>query len=424
MRVLIYSFGTQGDVQPYIALAKGLIRAGHEAAVCTAEGFQADIETHGVPYAYMNNDMLRLIKDAMPTMSGPRDAYKIIRAMRPAMRSALDDQWTAARRIQPSVIVYHPKSLGGYHIAEKLRVPSAISLPLPFFTPTREFPIPFIGSWPLGPSANRLSYQFQRFTALAYGGMLNEFRRTALHLPPIRRTDDLLHDHNGRPVTVLYPFSRHVRPVPTDYPSQAHVTGYWFLDHLDDWQPTAELERFLDAGEAPVYIGFGSMGFGVGADDRRRAIVKAVEREGVRAILATGWSRPIHDQHAENIFVLDKAPHDWLFPRVAAVVHHGGAGTTGAGLRAGRPTLICPLLGDQPFWGTQVHRLGAGPKPLPWRRITADRLSDRVRSLLTSEQYRHNADQIGQRIRTEDGIASAIGVLEALPGSQYESTRS
>jgi sterol 3beta-glucosyltransferase len=424
MRVLIYSFGTQGDVQPYIALAKGLIRAGHEAALCTAEGFRADIEAHGVTYAYMNNDMLRLIQDAMPNMSGPRDTYKIIRAMRPAMRSALDDQWTAAQRLQPSVIVYHPKALGGYHIAEKLGVPSAISLPLPFFTPTREFPIPFIGSWPLGPSANRLSYQFQRFTAVAYGGMLNDFRRTALRLPSIRRTDDLLHDHDGRPLTVLYPFSRHVRPVPADYPPQAHVTGYWFLDHLDDWQPTAELERFLDAGEAPVYIGFGSMGFDKGAGDRRRAIVAAVEREGVRAILATGWSRPIEDQHADHIFVLDAAPHDWLFPRVAAVVHHGGAGTTGAGLRAGRPTLICPVLGDQPFWGTQVHRLGAGPKPLPWRRITAERLSDRVRSLLTSEQYRYNADHIGRGIRSEDGIASAISVLEALHENQHQRSRS
>jgi sterol 3beta-glucosyltransferase len=162
MRVLIFTFGTRGDIQPDIALARALTDRGHSTAICTAEGFRDRIESADVDYLYMNNDMLQLVRDAMPQMSGPRDSYGIFRAMGGAQRSALRDQWSAARSYEPSIIVFHPKALGGYHIAEKLAVPAVLSLPLPFFTPTREFPIPFIGRWPLGGRANRFSYQFQR----------------------------------------------------------------------------------------------------------------------------------------------------------------------------------------------------------------------------------------------------------------------
>ncbi|MEF3097758.1 glycosyltransferase, partial [Raoultella terrigena] len=138
MRVLIYTFGTRGDVQPFLALAQRLVRAGHEAAVCTAAGYRDLVEGAGVDYLHMSNDMLQLIRDSMPQMSGPRDAPRLIRAMSSAQRAALADQWTAAREYQPTTVVYHPKSLGGYHVAEKLGVPGVLSLPLPFFTPTRE----------------------------------------------------------------------------------------------------------------------------------------------------------------------------------------------------------------------------------------------------------------------------------------------
>lgn len=414
MRVLIYCFGSQGDIQPYVALASNLIKAGHEAAICTAEGFRADIEDHGITYAYMNNDMLQLIQETMPQMSGPRDTYKIFRAMGTAQRSSLDDQWAAAQQFEPSIIVYHPKSLGGYHIAEKLGVPGVLSLPLPFFTPTREYPIPFIGSWPLKGRANLLSYELQRFTAAVYGGMLNDFRRLQLGLPAIRRTDALLRDRNGHPIPILYAFSQHVRPIPADYPPHVHVTGYWFLDHPDGWRPSAELDEFLAAGEPPLYIGFGSMGFGKGADKRNKAIIDAIQLLGIRAILATGWSNDADIERRSNVLVIEKAPHDWLFPRVSAVVHHGGAGTIGSGLRAGRPTLVCPFLGDQPFWGNQIRLLGAGPAPLPQRKITPERFADRVRSLISDPRYKDNADTIGRLIRSEKGPESAIRALESL----------
>ena len=182
MRILILTFGTRGDVQPYVALAHAAIAAGHDAAVCTAEGFRPLVENSGVPYLPMSNDMLDLIQSEMPTMSGVADSYRLVRRMTAAMRASLHDQWRAAQTFEPDLLIYHPKSLGGLHIAERLRIRVAVSLPLPFFTPTRAFPVPFIARWPLGGTANRLSYQFNRFTALAYGGMINTFRRHTLGL--------------------------------------------------------------------------------------------------------------------------------------------------------------------------------------------------------------------------------------------------
>lgn len=414
MRVLLYTFGTRGDVQPYVALARALTDRGHSAAICTAEGFRALIESADVDYLRMNNDMLQLVQDAMPQMSGPRDSYKIFRAMGPAQRSALHDQWTAAQLYEPSIIVFHPKALGGYHIAEKLAVPAVLSLPLPFFTPTREFPIPFIGRWPLGGWANRLSYQFQRFTALAYGGMLNDFR-AELGLPPIRRSDTMLRDRTGRPLPVLYAFSRHVRPVPADYPAHAHVTGYWFMDSPDTWTPPPELRRFLADGPPPVYVGFGSMGFGGGADRRYAAIIDAVRRVGSRAIISSGWNTTAAiDPGGDDVLVIESAPHDWLFPQMSAVIHHGGSGTTGAGLRAGRPTLVCPVLGDQPFWAHQVHMLGAGPEPLPWRQLTAEKLEPRLRRLITDTRFSKVAHDLSRRLSAEDGPRTAATILESI----------
>jgi sterol 3beta-glucosyltransferase len=418
MRVLIYCFGTHGDIQPYIALGRRLIEAGHDAAICTAAGYRTAIESRGVSYAFMNNDMLQIMQQAMPGMRGARDSYKIIRAMSEAQRAALLDQWTAAQDYQPSIIVYHPKSLGGYHIAEKLGVPGVLSLALPFFTPTREFPIPFLKNLPFGGRVNRLSYEFQRFTALVYGAMINDFRRNQLHLPPIRRTSTLLSDSEGRPLTILYAFSRHVRPIPADYPPNVHVTGYWFLDRPDDWQPPAALERFLANGPPPIYIGFGSMGFGKCADRRNKAIIEAIQLAGVRAVFATGWSQSAELDLPQSVLMIEKAPHDWLFPQMRAVVHHGGAGTTGAGLRAGRPTLVCPFLGDQPFWGQQVRLLEAGPDPLPERQITAERLADRLTRLVSNQRYRDRAEAVGRLIRTENGTACATEILESIQPSR------
>lgn len=168
----------------------------------------------------------------------------------------------------------------------------------------------------------------------------------------------------------------------------------------------------LDAGPA-IYIGFGSMGFAKQSAKRSEMILDAVRRAGLRAIAAKGWGG-LEDISDARIHVIDEAPHDWLFPRVAAVVHHGGAGTTAAGLRAGRPTLICPVLGDQPFWGARVHALEAGPPPLPLRKATPATLSASIKQLLSTDRYADRAASLARGIALDDGTGDAVRALEGI----------
>lgn len=233
----------------------------------------------------------------------------------------------------------------------------------------------------------------------------------------IGRLADPLRNPDGSPVTVLYPYSRHVVPVPADFPPSAHVTGYWFLPPDPAWLPATRLVDFLAAGRPPVYIGFGSMGFGKGADERRDAVLRALDANRLRGIVATGWGGlSAGDAPSDDVLVVDAVPHDWLFDRVAAVVHHGGAGSTAAGLRAGKPTLVCPFLGDQPFWGARVHAAGAGPEPLPAKKLS-EALKERLRDLVHDEGHRRRAARLGEMIRADDGLGQGVKVVEDLVGA-------
>jgi sterol 3beta-glucosyltransferase len=419
MHVLIMSFGTRGDIQPYAALAGALARAGHDVTLAVPGGF-ADLVPHAGPgtitHQPAGSAMLRLVQDVMPEVSGPLDALRTLGMMTSAMRELNAECWAAAQAARPDVVVYHPKCLAGPHIAEALGVPGVLSLPLPYFTPTRAHAMPFFGGASFGALGNRASYGLRRMGGAMYGGMINDFRRE-VGLGRIRRLADPLRNPDGSPVHVLYPYSRHVAPIPDDYPPSAHVTGYWFLDQSDDdhdWDPPTQLVDFLAAGEPPVYVGFGSMGFGKGANERRDAVLTALRVHGLRGIVASGWGGITPGEAGtDDVLVLEGAPHEWLFPRVAAVVHHGGAGSTAAGIRAGRPTLVVPFLGDQPFWGARVHALGVGPAALPAKHLGTG-LTDRLGDLVHTDSYASRADEVGAAIRAENGLAAGVQVLEQI----------
>ena len=414
MRILITTFGTRGDIQPFIALAKGLKAAGHEVAVCTSEGYKPLVVEHDLPYAFMDNELLRLAQAALGEIEGFADAVRASRKMRPAIRRLMDDEWNAAQMFAPDLIIYHPKCLGSYHVAEKLGIPAVMSLPLPFSTPTTAFPIPFLPKTPLGGWFNRLTYRLNRLASVMYSGEVNDFRIKTLGEPPLGRFSDVLVRSNGTPVPILYPYSPHVLPVPADFPKHVHVTGYWFLDHRPGWRPDPDLERFLAGGPPPVYVGFGSMG-GPRAEQRARAVVEALRMSRQRGVLASGWGGLKAASLPDTVYMVDAVPHDWLFPQVAAVVHHGGAGTTAAGLRAGKPTVICPFLADQPFWGRVVFERGVGPAPLPQKRLTAARLSEAIDVAVHDAAMQKRAADLGSAIRSEDGIARAVEILARIP---------
>ncbi|WP_221583394.1 glycosyltransferase [Microbacterium sp. G2-8] len=415
MRALIMAFGTRGDIQPYAAFAGALARAGHEVTLAIPAGLaHLAPDEPGIDVEPAGSEMLRLLQEVMPTLSGPRDALRTFGIMKRAMREQMDETWRAAEAHGADVVVHHPKCLAGPHIAEKLGVPGVMSLPLPLYPPTSAFPAPLFGVASFGRRGNRASYALSRVATAAYGGMINDFRGSIGLDGSVKRLGDPLVNPDGSPMHVLSPYSRHVVPIPPDYPPTAHVAGYWFLEQDEDPEPA--LADFLDAGDPPVYIGFGSMGFGKGADTRREAVLSALAETGLRGVVATGWGGIAPGEAvSKDVFVIDGAPHGRLFPRCAAVVHHGGAGSTAAGLRAGRPSLVVPFLGDQPFWGSRVHAIGAGPAPLAPARLGRE-LAGRLGQLVGTPTYARRAGEVADLIAEEDGLARGVRVLEEIVG--------
>jgi sterol 3beta-glucosyltransferase len=426
MNIFIVTVGSQGDVQPYVALGKGLKSAGHSVTVCTCSSFEPFITRHGLNYGYMNNDFIKLVDSeaGREAMESGNNIFGLLKSMVTLMKEAkalnrvmFNDAWEAAQAANPDIVIFHPKALAGSHIAEKLGVPAMLAVPVPVIVPTAEFVAIGFPDLKLGSWYNRLSYQVLHRGYHSYDGVVNEFRQDMLGLgklskgiPPIQMAD-------GTPIPVLHGYSELVWPRPDDWPDTAHVTGYWFLDPEEGWQPPADLSEFLAAGEAPVYVGFGSM---AGRDPKRMTniIINALQKANVRGIIASGWGGLEPGDLPETIFRIDKAPHAWLFPRMSAVVHHGGAGTTAAGLRAGRPTVVCPFMIDQPLWGERVYALGAGSKPIPQKKLTADKLAEAIRLVTTDPGIRKKAEDLGKAIGEEDGIANASSVIESIARNQ------
>jgi sterol 3beta-glucosyltransferase len=395
MKIYILTIGTQGDVVPYVALGRGLQAAGHDVTLATLAEFSPLIAAHGLHHAALRGDYLEAARS-------PRgNPFKMIRRFQQMARETLDDEWSSAHNAE--VLIYNPAAFGGYHLADKLSIPAFVAFPAPLYSPTREFPNPFFPFRTLGPF-NKLSHRlFAKLGPALYRRPIGEWRREQLGLPPARSEDQL----RGKPITKLYAYSPIVVPPPADWDASSEVTGYWFLDAPAHWQPSPELSAFLDDGPPPVYIGFGSMAL-YDAVQHTAIVLQALQMTGQRAVLATGWGGLKPEDVPSSIRVIDSVPHDWLFPRMAAVVHHGGAGTTGAGLRAGKPTVICPFVGDQTFWGRRVAALGVGSQPIPLLRLTAKRLAEAIQRAVTDEGMRQRAAALGATIRAENGLEYAV----------------
>ena len=431
MNILILTFGSRGDVQPYVALGKGLAASGHTVTVCTSSSFESFVTEQGLKYGYATNELLELMdsmegREAMEETTGVFGSIKMMVKLnsrgQAINRQLLVDSWAAAQAADPDLIIVHPKGLGGMHIGEKLNVPVVMAVPAPLIVPTAEMPPLGLPNLKLGGWYNKMTFSLVELGYRSYSGAVNDFRRESLGLDKASGSPLALKRADGRPLLVLHCYSAHLSPRPSDWPDSAQITGYWFLDRQEDWSPPPELQAFLDDGPPPVYVGFGSMA-GRKPQEVTDIVVESIQRAGVRAILATGWGGLEVERVPDTILSIAGAPHDWLFPRVAAVVHHGGAGTTGAGLRAGRPTIICPFFADQPFWGRCVFEQGVGPEPIPYKKLTVNKLTAAIIAAMNDEAMRDRAESMGQAIRAEDGIGNAIRMIEqemaaAVEGSQ------
>lgn len=427
MKILIATIGTRGDVQPFLALAIGLKASGHNVTICTCPRFRNLISEHGIGFAHLEDGLLELLESdfGRAVFENLNDVWgvlrtipKVLKRVGPIHHRMVDDCWSAAETSDPDLIIFHPKMFCVPSFAAVREIPAILTMFQPLHVPTGDRPL-FGRSF--GRFYNRCTYHLvHRLTKFGTRGYMHPWR-TKHDIHGRSKSSGPNQTSTDHPIPVMHAFSHCVVPRPTDWPKHASITGYWFMppesNPLKQWHPSPELLKFLEAGPPPVYFGFGSM---AGADPSKvtQVILSAIQKANRRAIVATGWGGVLPEIcNDERIFALKSAPHEWLFPRVAAVVHHGGAGTTAAGLRAGCPTVVCPFGLDQPFWGNRIAKLGAGVSPISQKQLTASNLAAALESVTNMESFRSSAQAIAASIASEDGIANAIQTIEQV----YES---
>jgi sterol 3beta-glucosyltransferase len=414
MKITIVSAGSRGDVQPFVALGKGLKKAEHTVCVLASRDFQNLITAHDLEFFDMGGSM-EIVAQSMQGLMEQGNFLKILSSMGPsAERLVVQAAINGMAACQGSDFII--AGLGGLFVglalSEKLNIPFIPAYLYPF-TPTREFPSVLsplpqmrLPSW-----ANSLSHRLaQQMMWQTFRAADNKARGQVLHIPPASFWGPFASLQKQKQ-TILYGYSPKVIPFPKDWGDFIHVTGYWFLEPPDGWEPPIDLIKFLQSGPPPVYIGFGSM-VNRKPEETANLVLQALSRTGQRGVLSAGWGGLKKDDLPETVFMIGSIPHQWLFPKMAAVVHHGGVGTTAAGLWAGIPAIITPYFGDQPFWGQRVYELGVGPKPIPRQGLTVDRLAESIRYAVSDMGMREKAANLGRTIQAENGISRAVEVLE------------
>lgn len=412
MKAVILTYGSRGDVEPFFALANGLIRAGHDALVVGPGTFSTLASERGIAFIPLPGDPEAVAADLVQVAG--HSPWKMVHVVSKLILPIGAEVYHIAREVCRGADVVVNSFLfttGGPEIVDQLGIPSFSAQLFPIFTATGDFPGVVTPDLPLGRKYRHLTHAileqvFWQGSRLLY----RRVRRENPDFPPLSGWP--LAKERQPPVPVLYAYSRHVLPRPADWPDHAHVTGYWFRDETEPHGIPEALKSFLMNGPPPVYIGFGSV---IAGDPARfaRIAVKALNITGQRGVLATGWGGLQAEELPEHVFAISDVPHSWLFPKMVAAVHHGGAGTTGASLRAGIPTLIVPFTSDQPFWGRRVHHLGAGPAPISPRRLNAQNLASAIREMVGDEAMRSRAARLGEAIRMEDGVGHAVSLIEA-----------
>ena len=407
--------GSSGDVIPYTGLGARLRAAGHHVAVAAAAPFADTIRAAGLEFRPLPGDP-RAAQHSEANQrwqrggGGLRGGARLVKLLSEAIAEVGQGMIKAARAGCDVILLSGPAFMGGADVAEGVGVPSVGVFAAPGH-PTGEFPPP-LGLPSLGPRGNHLAWRaLQAGMSSAMSGAVTQIRgELGLPARSFRRTVQA-QDAAGWPV--LYGVSPTVLPRPRDWRRGLEIVGY-FWPHLPDTDPPAELVAFLETGPPPVVLGFGSM---VPGDPDKTAglIQRAVRRAGVRAVVQSGWAGL--EVHGDDVLTVGAVPHEWLLPRAAAVVHHCGAGTTAAALRAGVPTVPVPVAADQPFWAARQQALGVCPAVLPARRLDSDHLGDAIAAAVGCSRYRERAGEVAARIALEDGSGRVVEAVDALaPG--------
>ena len=420
MKIAILAIGSRGDVQPFVALGCALQARGHQVVIAAAGDYEALVTAYGLPFALVGGYVRELMdfERVYAMLDGAYNpvsfALRFLAEIDPLLERIMADCWQASQGadlIVAATLGLYP----GLSIAEALGVPLVAAHMHPLFAtgsvPNVNFP-PAPGWLPGRQGYHRLTH------LLGAHGLwqllrrpLNRARGKVLGLAPLTALELARRVQQGWALTI-FGYSALIAPPPPDAPPGLHLTGFWRLPLPPAWQPDASLVEFLAAGPPPVYIGFGSNLVGRNPEQMTALCLAALAQAGQRGLLYPGWGDFATGPLPDSVLRVEATPHRWLFPRVAAVVHHGGAGTTAAALEAGAPQVIVPFLGDQSLWGEHVHALGIGPPPMPRRRLTVAALAAAIRQTVEDPLMRRQAGVLQWQLLGEDGVERAVGLIE------------
>ncbi|HVT66184.1 MAG TPA: glycosyltransferase [Trebonia sp.] len=417
MRVLMTGVGSRGDVAPLAGLGTALRAAGHDVSIAAYGNFQDLVTRRGLGFRLVPGDPERLGASDKGQKwqeggGGPLSSIRFLRLIAAHMREVNAAILEAARQDTDLLLAAGMGMFGGYRIADGLGLPS-VGLGLQPLHPTREFLPAALTTRSLGPWGNRALARAMMPAGIGATDQSSKPMWAEAGMPGYGGREMLRRQDAAR-WPFFYGYSPAVVPRPADWREGIEVPGYWWPPAAAEWTPPPELERFLAAGPPPVFVGFGSRN---PADaGRLTGIVAAARRQaGVRMVIQAGWANLGAElREDDDVIVIGEAPHEWLFPKMAAVVHHAGAGTTGAGLRAGVPTVSVPMITDQPFWARRINALGAGPAAVPYKKLGAEALGAAIKDAVTRESYRERAQAISQRLAREDGTLPVIRAVNRL----------
>ena len=416
-KITILAIGSTGDLYPYCALALGLQRAGHQVKIATGASFESFVRGLGLEFAPVAGDFRALLNSELGQKMLQGESVQLIED--DLLKQQMNDALNAAQGTE--VFIFHQLALWAYHVAERLDIPSFLALTVPI-SATQDYPflsfskadnstlftqwinyagyllVELITTWQNHTVTNRVRAEWGLSPLLpAFGSRFRSDPPRYLSPPP-----------------TLYGISPSIFSRPTDWSDLIQITGAWFLDRSEQYEPPAALMQFLDAGEPPICVGFGSM-TASNSEALTEIVLNAIVESKQRAILLSGWSglgkTHTADLLKDQVFVIDSVPHPWLFSKVKAVVHHGGAGTTAAVCRAGLPSVVVPFFADQFGWAERLCQLRVSPAPIPRQKLTVERLAAAMSIAATDSTMQQTAAQLGAKIRTENGVEKAVSVI-------------
>jgi sterol 3beta-glucosyltransferase len=421
MKITLLTAGSRGDVQPYLALASGLKKVGHEVCLASYAGFADWVASYNVdfaavtplPAALTSSNRWRLWQQSGSNLFRFIRYYiAIADEARSYIETMLDDYWRASQDAE--LIVSSASGFAGLQIAQARQARHCWALLQPM-TRTGAFPhFATPGGFRFGEKFNSLSYHFaERIYWRLFGSAITHWLQTRVKAPSSLEQSQTMFS-GSPPSPVLYGFSASVIPKPADWGEDMVICGYWFLEQPQPWQPSDELISFLEIGPPPIYIGMEGIIRYSSQKALLKLILEALEISNQRAVLFIGGREVDCRGLPHTVLLVNAVPHDWLFPRMSAVIHHGGAGTTASALRAGVPSFGIPGFFDQPFWSRRIHEIGAGLPPIKPQKLTPQRLASAILQLVNDSNLRKSSARLGEELRREQGIKRAIEVIEKL----------